>query len=111
MFDIGFQELVLIAGVALVVIGPEKLPEFTRKAAQWANEVRRSVQAAGIGIEAEHLERHSMTALIEESAIGKDGAGETDSMSEGKDGKGATKSSSGSREVEGPGRGQGPDYC
>jgi sec-independent protein translocase protein TatB len=30
MFDIGFSELVLIAVVALVVIGPEKLPKTAR---------------------------------------------------------------------------------
>lgn len=32
MFDIGFSELVLIAVVALVVIGPERLPKVARTA-------------------------------------------------------------------------------
>lgn len=32
MFDIGFSELVLIAVVALIVIGPERLPKVARTA-------------------------------------------------------------------------------
>ncbi len=30
MFDIGFQELVIIFVIALLVFGPEKLPEIGR---------------------------------------------------------------------------------
>ena len=30
MFDVGFSEIVLIAVVALVVVGPEKLPKLAR---------------------------------------------------------------------------------
>ena len=30
MFNIGFGEMILIAGIALVVIGPEKFPEFAK---------------------------------------------------------------------------------
>lgn len=33
MFDIGFWELLIIAVVALVVIGPERLPSFIRSTA------------------------------------------------------------------------------
>ena len=32
MFDVGFSELVLIALVALVVLGPERLPKAARLA-------------------------------------------------------------------------------
>lgn len=66
MFDIGFSELLLISLVALIVLGPERLPKaarfvglWVRKArAQWysvkadferelaADELRRSVDAA-----------------------------------------------------------------
>ncbi len=31
MFDFGFTELILIAGVALVVLGPERMPEMARQ--------------------------------------------------------------------------------
>ena len=32
MFDVGFSELVLLALVALVVLGPERLPRVARMA-------------------------------------------------------------------------------
>ena len=32
MFDVGFSELILLAIVALVVLGPEKLPHAARMA-------------------------------------------------------------------------------
>ncbi|MDZ7908422.1 MAG: Sec-independent protein translocase protein TatB [Gemmobacter sp.] len=41
MFDIGFGELILVAGVALLVIGPERLPETIRTAHGWLNRLRR----------------------------------------------------------------------
>jgi sec-independent protein translocase protein TatB len=41
MFDIGFSELVLIGIVALLVIGPERLPETIRTASMWLNRIRR----------------------------------------------------------------------
>ena len=44
MFDIGFWELLLIALVALFVIGPDKLPSFIREAGVWASKARRFIQ-------------------------------------------------------------------
>ena len=41
MFDIGFAELLLIGVVALLVIGPERLPETVRTASLWINRFRR----------------------------------------------------------------------
>ena len=41
MFDIGFAELILIGVVALLVIGPERLPETIRTASLWLNRIRR----------------------------------------------------------------------
>lgn len=41
MFDIGFSELVLVGIVALLVIGPERLPETLRTATFWLNRIRR----------------------------------------------------------------------
>jgi len=42
MFDIGFPELVMISIVALLVIGPEKLPETIRTISLWVGRLQRS---------------------------------------------------------------------
>ena len=41
MFDIGFWELLLIAIIGLVVLGPERLPVAIRTVRGWINGVRR----------------------------------------------------------------------
>ena len=41
MFDIGWSELLLIAVVALVVIGPKELPGALRILGQWMTKIRR----------------------------------------------------------------------
>jgi sec-independent protein translocase protein TatB len=43
MFDIGFTELLIIGVVALVVIGPERLPKVARTAGQWLGRLNRYV--------------------------------------------------------------------
>lgn len=53
MFDIGFSELVLVAIVTLLVIGPEKLPETLRTAGLWLGRLRRSFTAVKSEIEKE----------------------------------------------------------
>jgi len=40
VFDIGFSELLLIAVVALVVLGPERLPKAARFAGLWVRRAR-----------------------------------------------------------------------
>ncbi len=44
MFDIGFSELVIIGVVALVVLGPKRLPEVASAAGRWAGKLRRFVE-------------------------------------------------------------------
>lgn len=41
MFDIGWSELVVIAVVALIAIGPKELPGVLRTIGQWAGKARR----------------------------------------------------------------------
>jgi len=41
MFDIGFAELIIIAVVGLLVIGPERLPGAIRTASFYLNRIRR----------------------------------------------------------------------
>ncbi|MEJ2630194.1 MAG: Sec-independent protein translocase protein TatB [Acidihalobacter sp.] len=43
MFDLGFSEIMLIMIVALVVVGPERLPGLARKAGYWVGRFRRYV--------------------------------------------------------------------
>ncbi len=43
MFDIGFSELVLVAVIALLVLGPERLPTAARTAGRWVGSARRLV--------------------------------------------------------------------
>jgi sec-independent protein translocase protein TatB len=61
MFDIGFGELLLIAVVALVVLGPERLPKAARFAGLWVRRARaqwHSVKAElERELEAEELKR------------------------------------------------------
>src|SRR5690554_1539502 len=40
MFDLGFSELVLVAVVALIVLGPERLPRAARFAGLWMRRAR-----------------------------------------------------------------------
>jgi sec-independent protein translocase protein TatB len=42
MFDIGALELILVAVVALLVVGPERLPKLARTAGLWAGRARRA---------------------------------------------------------------------
>jgi sec-independent protein translocase protein TatB len=43
MFDIGFSEMMVLAVVALVVLGPERLPKVAKQLGQWMGKLRRYV--------------------------------------------------------------------
>lgn len=45
MFDIGFWEILLIAVVALLVVGPERLPKLIRVVGLWLGRAQASVQS------------------------------------------------------------------
>lgn len=51
MFDIGFTELLLCIVVALVVIGPEQLPETVRTMGLWIGRLKRSLRETRSEIE------------------------------------------------------------
>jgi sec-independent protein translocase protein TatB len=53
MFEIGFPELVLIAIVGLLVIGPERLPEALRTLGLWLGRLRRNFLSVKTEIEKE----------------------------------------------------------
>ncbi len=40
MFEVGFTEILLIFGIALLVLGPEKLPKLAADVGRWAGRAR-----------------------------------------------------------------------
>lgn len=40
MFEVGFTEIVLILGIALLVLGPEKLPKLANQVGRWLGRAR-----------------------------------------------------------------------
>ena len=40
MFEVGFTEIILILGLALLVLGPEKLPGLAEKVGRWTGRAR-----------------------------------------------------------------------
>jgi len=53
MFDIGFWELLVIGVVALLVIGPERLPKVARTTGLWVGRARRFVATVKADIDRE----------------------------------------------------------
>nr|VFK28868.1 MAG: sec-independent protein translocase protein TatB [Candidatus Kentron sp. MB]VFK34062.1 MAG: sec-independent protein translocase protein TatB [Candidatus Kentron sp. MB]VFK76564.1 MAG: sec-independent protein translocase protein TatB [Candidatus Kentron sp. MB] len=53
MFDIGFWELTLIAIIALLVIGPDRLPEVARTTGLWIRKARQFISGVKGDIERE----------------------------------------------------------
>jgi len=53
MFDVGFLELVVIMVLALLVLGPERLPKAARSVGYWFGKARRYVEGMKAQVEAE----------------------------------------------------------
>lgn len=100
MFDIGALELIVIAVVALLVVGPERLPRLARTAGRWVGRARRALLSVKDEIDreikAEELreilrrqnERKPLDQIIEEQVArppsGSTQRGEAPSASAGK---------------------------
>jgi sec-independent protein translocase protein TatB len=67
MFDIGFWELTLIGVVALLVIGPERLPSVARTAGLWLGRMRRFVSTVKADID-QQLKAEELQRIIKEQA-------------------------------------------
>ena len=70
MFDIGFSELLVIGVVALIVIGPEKLPRVARTVGHLAGRLQRYVSdvKADINREIELDELRKMRDSMQQAA-------------------------------------------
>lgn len=70
MFDVGFSELVVIAVVALIVIGPERLPRVARTAGHLLGRLQRYVNdvKADINREMQIEELKRLQSQVQESA-------------------------------------------
>jgi sec-independent protein translocase protein TatB len=53
MFDIGFSELLVIGVLALIVMGPERMPEAVRTIGLWLGRLRQAFSAARSDLENE----------------------------------------------------------
>ena len=53
MLDIGFTELLLVAIIALVVLGPERLPHALKAGIYWMGKIRRSFHSVQSDLERE----------------------------------------------------------
>lgn len=64
MFDVGFWELMLIGVVALVVIGPERLPGVARTAGKWVGKGKRMLTDVKAEIDQE-LKAEELKRIVE----------------------------------------------
>ena len=72
MFDIGFSEMLVIGLVALIVIGPERLPRVARTLGHLAGRLQRYVAdvKADINREVELDELRKMKDSVQQAATG-----------------------------------------
>jgi sec-independent protein translocase protein TatB len=72
MFDIGMLELGLIAVVALLVIGPERLPAVARTVGFWFGKARKFVTSVQNDFNREVVKSEELKRLMEEQSNIKD---------------------------------------
>lgn len=67
MFDIGFWELAVIGVIALLVIGPERLPKVARTAGLWFGRARSFVSSVKADIDRE-IKAEELKEILEKQA-------------------------------------------
>ena len=53
MFDIGFSEILIVATLTLIIMGPKRLPETVKTITLWLGRIRNFINAAKVDIENE----------------------------------------------------------
>lgn len=82
MLDLGFQELIVIFIVALLVFGPKKLPELARALGRGIGELKSAIHGVkdfieNTEVEAERIEKDvsdglsELTSVVEEKKDGR----------------------------------------
>ena len=69
MFDIGLTELLLLGVVALIVIGPERLPHAARMTGAWIGKIRRTFASLQVELERE-VDASEIKARLKQEAEG-----------------------------------------
>lgn len=69
MFDIGFFEIVFIFIIALLVLGPEKLPRVARTAGLWLGKMRGFVSSVKADIDREIAAEELKKTLQKQTAV------------------------------------------
>lgn len=64
MFDVGLLELLLVGIVALLVVGPERLPKLARTAGMWLGRGRRFIGSVKDDIDRE-LKADELRSILE----------------------------------------------
>ena len=67
MFDIGGWEILIIAVVGLIVIGPERLPDVARTVGHWVGRIRRFIVNVKADIDKE-IQQEELKKAIERDA-------------------------------------------
>ena len=53
MFDIGFSEILIVATLTLIIMGPKRLPETVKTITLWLGRIRNFINSAKVDIENE----------------------------------------------------------
>ena len=53
MFDIGFSEILIVATLTLIIMGPKRLPETVKTITLWLGRLRNFINSAKVDIENE----------------------------------------------------------
>ena len=69
MFDIGFWEIIFILVIALLVIGPERLPRIARTTGLWVGKMRGFVATVKADIDQELATEELKKVLAKQAAI------------------------------------------
>jgi sec-independent protein translocase protein TatB len=69
MFDIGFWEVIFIAVITLLVVGPERLPKVARTAGLWVGKLRGFVRTVKADIDQELAADELRRTLEKQAAI------------------------------------------